>query len=61
MNPNPSKPKLTLKMNLDQLIVVEDMLNEIPMRYSPLVRRVLDYMNQFVQEELPQTTDKKPK
>ena len=49
MIPNQNR-QLKLEMELEQLLVVEDMLNEIPMRYAPLVRKVLDYMNQFVKE-----------
>lgn len=51
MNPTQTPPKLVLKMGNQQLLTVEDMLNEFPIRYQNQVRTILDYMNQFVTEE----------
>lgn len=51
MTPTQTPPKLVLKMGTQQLLTVEDMLNEFPIRYQNQARTILDYMNQFVTEE----------
>lgn len=55
MNPTQTPPKLVLKMGTQQLLTVEDMLNEFPIRYQNQVRTILDYMDQFVTEEATPT------
>ena len=55
MTPTQTPPKLVLKMGTQQLLTVEDMLNEFPIRYQNQVRTILDYMNQFVTEEATST------
>lgn len=42
------KPKLKLEMEGENLLILEDMLNEFPRRYSDHVQRILNYLNQFV-------------
>jgi hypothetical protein len=48
MPENHKNRKLILKMELENLLVLEDMLNELPRRYSDHVQRILNYLNQFV-------------
>lgn len=52
--------KLKLEMDQDQLMLVQQMLEELPIRYTSQVQNVLNYMDQFVKpitEETPKEQD----
>jgi hypothetical protein len=51
MADNQNNENLVLKMKIKDLVILEDMLSEFPIRYQPQVNSILQYMNQFVTEE----------